>query len=385
MRLKHRERFLPALLIAIILFGMFPGVPALAAAEVSVTAPAGSQSYSFEIDLVVNESEYYAGIQFGLTLSDESGLTFNSFTPGADVSGAAAYPFITSNGVHSFGFWTGTNAFQGNLKVGALRFTYTGSAPQTITITDMMVARVDLDAKTSSGTKKPSPAYIIHVSRAGGGPSGETGNTGGTGGSGNTEIVIDIPDEETPLAPGSPFTDVTVKDWFYDDVMYVYAQGLMNGTAADKFSPQASTTRGMIITILYRAAGNPGVSGLDNPFDDVAQGQYYTDAVKWGAKNEIILGYGGGKFGPADTITREQLAAILHRYEQFSGKTPPDTAAGRAFSDDGVISGYAKTPVNALVMQGIINGKPDNRFDPQGQATRAEVAAVFHRFMEAVK
>ncbi|MDR0571020.1 MAG: S-layer homology domain-containing protein [Clostridiales Family XIII bacterium] len=384
MKPTHKHRLLPNVLLAF-LFSMFFGVSAFAAEETSVTAPAGNQNYSFAIDLVVNESVSYAGIQFGLTLSSEGAMTFDSFTLGTDVSRATAYPFIASNGVHSFGFWTGANAFQGNLKVGTLHFTYMGSAPQTITITDMMVARVDSDAKTSFGTKKASPAYVIHVSRGGGAAGGAGNSGGGSGSSGNTEIAIDISDEGTPLAAGNPFTDVNTNDWFYDDVMYVYAQGLMNGTGPDAFSPQLPTTRGMIVTVLYRAAGSPPVPGLDNPFDDVAGGGYYSDAVKWGAANKIILGYNANTFGPEDNILREQLAAILYRYEQFCGKTPTATAADRTFADENRVSDYAKGAVNALVTQGIINGKPPNLFDPQGQATRAEVAAVFHRFLEAAE
>ncbi|MDR2671258.1 MAG: S-layer homology domain-containing protein, partial [Oscillospiraceae bacterium] len=121
------------------------------------------------------------------------------------------------------------------------------------------------------------------------------------------------------------------------------------------------------------------------PFPDVTAGQYYTDAVIWAADHEIVLGYTGGKFGPDDDITREQMAAILYRYEQYAQKTPPDTTDGIAFADESGIGGYAKEAVAKLVTQGIIAGKPNNRFDPQGGATRAEFAAVLHRFLEAVK
>jgi hypothetical protein len=409
MKHKYGVRLFSIFLLAL-LFSMCLCVSVFAAEEVSIAAPAGNQDYSFAIDMLVNESGPYAGIQFELTLSDDSALSFDSFTLGTDVSGATPYPFIASNGSHSFGFWTGANLFQGNLKVGTLNFTYTGSAPQTVTITDMMVARIDTGAKTSYGTKKPSPAYIIRVSRGNGGseetedsddpggpgdvnnPGGSegsggvnnpvsSGSAGSPGGSGNTEISIDIPDGGTPLASGNPFTDVNNSDWFYNDVMYIYENGLMNGTGGGVFSPQTSTTRGMIVTVLYRATGSPGANGLANPFDDVTEGQYYTDAVKWGVENEIILGYGNGRFGPGDNITREQLAAILYRYERFSGKIPPDTATGRAFADETGISEYAKNAVSALVTQGIINGKPGDIFDPRGQATRAEVAAMLHRFI----
>jgi hypothetical protein len=132
--------------------------------------------------------------------------------------------------------------------------------------------------------------------------------------------------------------------------------------------------------VLYRAEGEPDVSELDNPFPDVTAGQYYTEAVAWAAEHEIVLGYTSGRFGPDDDITREQMATILYRYEQYAQKVPADTTISIAFADEGGISVYAKEAVAKLVTQGIITGKPNNRFDPQGGATRAEFAAVLHRF-----
>ncbi|MDR0670945.1 MAG: S-layer homology domain-containing protein, partial [Oscillospiraceae bacterium] len=135
----------------------------------------------------------------------------------------------------------------------------------------------------------------------------------------------------------------------------------------------------------YRAEGSPEAAGLENPFPDVSAGQYYTDAVIWAAEHKIVLGYASGGFGPDDNITREQMAAILYRYEQYAEKAPADTQESRAFADGGSIGDYAKEAVAKLVTQGIIAGKPNNRFDPRGSATRAEFAAVLHRFTEAVK
>jgi len=185
----------------------------------------------------------------------------------------------------------------------------------------------------------------------------------------------------------NPFEDVKGTDWFIDDVIYVYDNGLMLGTSTTPmlFSPNATTTRGMIVTVLYRLAGSPDVSGLANPFSDVAAGQWYTDAVKWAADNGIVSGYGGGKYGPEDNITREQLAAILYRYLVQTGKGPQGAWLTQlGFADAGKISDYAIEAVTFLNMKGIINGKPGNLFDPKGQATRAEAAAMLHRFMEAI-
>jgi len=146
------------------------------------------------------------------------------------------------------------------------------------------------------------------------------------------------------------------------------------------FSPNMTLTRGMVVTVLYRMAESPDASGLSNPFDDVSDGKWYSDAVKWAADNKIVNGYGNGKFGPMDNITREQMAVMLMNYQQFSGNIPPDVVMDREFSDRDKISVWAKDAVDKLTKQGIINGRPNNLFDPDGEATRAEFAAILHRY-----
>jgi hypothetical protein len=179
-----------------------------------------------------------------------------------------------------------------------------------------------------------------------------------------------------------PFSDVAEGIWYYDNVYYMWKNGLMKGTSNTLFSPDTALSRGMVVTVLYRMAGGPDVSDLINPFGDVAGGLYYTDAIIWAADKNIVLGYSNDKFGPGDSVTREQLAAILCRYQQLAGKTPPDIREAIAFTDENSISDYAKGFVNTLVMQGIINGKDNNTFDPKGNATRAELAAMFHKYSE---
>ena len=195
--------------------------------------------------------------------------------------------------------------------------------------------------------------------------------------------------EEQPTQPqqttsGSPFTDVQPSAWYYNDVLYVSNLGLMTGTAPDQFSPDLTLTRGMIVTVLYRQAGSPSVSGAVNPFNDVPENEYYADGVIWAADNGIISGYGNGMFGPNDDITREQLATIIYRYQQFSGVNPPSLLEAKVFNDGDKISTYALEAVNTLTSQGIITGKPGDLFDPQGTATRAEFAAMLHRFLTSV-
>jgi hypothetical protein len=179
----------------------------------------------------------------------------------------------------------------------------------------------------------------------------------------------------------NPFTDIKESDWFYKDVQYVYTHGLIAGTGADKFSPGVALTRGMIVTVLYRRAGSPAAGGLANPFSDVTDGVWYTDAVKWAAQNGIVSGYGDGRFGPEDSVTRQDLALVLYGYARKTGETIPETRAYPGFTDAAEIAGYAKEAVEAFFKAGVINGKPGNLFDAKGSATRAEVAAIFRRFL----
>ena len=185
-----------------------------------------------------------------------------------------------------------------------------------------------------------------------------------------------------PAAPvGLPFADVSGSDWFYNDVRYVYEKGIMDGTGIDRFSPNAPLTRAMIVTILYRMAGSPSVSGSSD-FTDVAAGKWFAKAVAWAAANGIVNGYGSGLFGPNDPVTREQLAAILYRYAVYGGMTAVTLEENLgSFADTAQLSAYAIQAMNWAVGQGLINGSGSNLV-PKAQATRAQVAAIIHRYLE---
>ena len=177
------------------------------------------------------------------------------------------------------------------------------------------------------------------------------------------------------------YSDVGSDDWYKDAVDYVTRKGLMDGTGDDRFSPALSTTRGMIVTILWRMAGKPDPTGTA-AFPDVAAGAYYADAVNWAAENKIVLGYSSGSFGPEDLITREQLAAIFYRYAAFkSYDTTQGGMAIREYDDYESISDYALTAMDWAVNAGLLNGS-ENHLYPQSSATRAQVAAVLMRFMQ---
>ncbi len=230
-------------------------------------------------------------------------------------------------------------------------------------------------------------------------PRRSTGGGGGGGGGGgsfsapSTPVVppaddqnqgglTEIEDPNVPLSGAFPFDDVTENDWFYESVGYVYNNGMMNGTADTLFGPQISTTRGMIATILYRLEGEPE-SGAST-FTDVAVGQYYYNAIAWAAENGIVTGYGDGTFGPDDSITREQMAAILYRY---AGYKEYDTAARAdltGYIDANGISPYAVEAVQWAVAKGLLTGMTENTLVADGEAVRAQIAMILTRFCENI-
>ena len=187
--------------------------------------------------------------------------------------------------------------------------------------------------------------------------------------------------DENPGTGVNPFTDISEKDWFYGDVMFVYENGLMLGTSKTLFSPHGTAMRGMMATILWRMEGSPVPKGK-NSFTDVEAGKWYADAITWTAENGIFEGYGKDKFCPDDPITREQLAAIFYRYADYKGYDLTVKGDLDKFKDADKITDYAKTAMQWAVGSGLVKGKSGNLLDPQGTATRAEIAAMLHRFIE---
>ncbi len=177
----------------------------------------------------------------------------------------------------------------------------------------------------------------------------------------------------------NPFADVKDSAWYYENVYYVNKNGLMNGISKTIFDPNGTTNRGMIVTILWRLEGS--MSAATNSFSDVGD-TWYTDAVAWASNNGIAGGYGNGKFGPADTITREQMASIIYNYAKYKGYDVTINANDLSFSDTDSISSWAKDAMSFVVSKGIMTGKDNNKLDPKATATRAEVAAIIQRTIE---
>ena len=180
---------------------------------------------------------------------------------------------------------------------------------------------------------------------------------------------------------GLPFADVPSGSWYYDDVAYVYDTGLMTGLTATAFGPNLSTTRGMIVTILWRMENEPAARH-GCPFADVRRGSYYEQAIAWASENGIVTGFDASTFAPDRAITREQLAAILFRFAAYRGMDAVTLRENlSSFQDQAAISAYAVSALNWAVGEGLMQGTGD-KLEPTGNATRAQVAAMLQRFIQ---
>ena len=198
---------------------------------------------------------------------------------------------------------------------------------------------------------------------------------------GQVTVKATFVETEEP-APAEPFPDVDENDWFYDEVVYVYENGLMNGVENNQFAPNTATNRAMLATILYRLAGEPAVSG-DLPFTDVESGTWYTDAVLWAAQNGIVNGLGENTFAPMNTLTREQLVTMLYRYAEAEGYDVSAAADLSGYPDADKVQTYAQEAMSWAVAEGIVEGM-DGNLNPAGSATRAQIATILMRFCEGV-
>ena len=199
-------------------------------------------------------------------------------------------------------------------------------------------------------------------------------------------VIPDKPVQPTqPEKPDFPFTDVTEGDWCYDAVRDVYEKGLMQGVSATLFAPDQSTSRGMIVSILYRLEGSPAVSG-SAAFTDVTGDTWCASAVVWASANGIVNGFTDGSFRPDQAVSRQEIAAFLYRYAQYKGY---DTTRGgmaiREFTDYDAISAYALSAMDWCVNAGVLQGSAAKRLNPQSPASRAHVAAMLSRFCRSVQ
>lgn len=196
--------------------------------------------------------------------------------------------------------------------------------------------------------------------------------------------ILTITMVSTVYAAGNvhKYSDISSSDWYYEGIQYVCEKGLMQGTSASAFDPNITTTRGMIVTILYRLEGTP--SAVEAKFTDIKAGQYYSNAVAWATESNIAGGYGDGRFGPNDNITREQLAAILYRYAEYKKYAVSARAKLGEYKDANAISGYAVDYMSWANAMGLITGETASTLNPKGYALRGQVAVILKRFCENI-
>lgn len=293
-----------------------------------------------------------AGSRYNMTTADKQGNTEYTFTyVGGSSSGSISTP--TTYNVNVNAATNGAVAADKKTASKGTTVTVTASPSKGYVVDGVKV--VDKDGKDVAVTGKDGK-YVFTMP-------------------GSAVTVTGTFKAETPVA--LPFTDVKSGDWFYPAVQYAYAQGLMTGTSATTFAPNGTMNRAMIVTVLYRLEKSPAVTGASK-FTDVPAGQWYSDAVAWAAANKIVNGYDETTFGPMNAVTREQMAAILFRYEQAKGLENVTLEENlNRFPDQNKISAYAIPALQWAVGQKIINGNADGTLDPTGTATRAQVAQIF--------
>lgn len=185
----------------------------------------------------------------------------------------------------------------------------------------------------------------------------------------------------------SPFVDVRPGQWYFNSIGFAVERGLVQGMGYGKFLPNATMTRGMMVTVLYRLAEEPQLSSNENPFSDVSMDQYFGKAVLWASQNHLVLGRGNGRFDPYGTISRQDMVTIFYRYAKFMGYRTDATGDLGKFSDSSRLSDYAKSAMSWAVGVGLIQGMESGSTSilaPTANSTRAQVTAVFQRFVENV-
>ena len=325
--------------------------------------PADCQSLQATFALSNQEATY--GFVADQDLAGRTGLYVT-----AKHSGASVTVYVTAK--------SGVLSDDGSLTLGTI-----SSSDGLSTFTVEQATGLKLIASDNTETTYPS---VDTGDSTGGGSGGSGGgsSSGGSGGgsnSGGSDNSGNSGGDKEDA--GLPFTDVASGSWYYDSVAYVYEQGLMGGTGEGRFSPDLTTSRAMIVTILYRLEGSPAVSGGAS-FADVTAGQWYSDGVAWASANGIVTGYSNGSFGPDDTITREQMAAILYRYARYKGYALSAQAALDGYADAAQVSAYAADAMKWAVGSGLITGTSGTTLSPAGSATRAQAAVILARFCQTL-
>lgn len=348
------------------------GLPTAFAATITssvtqISLPKGETKASFDVILTVNKP--FAGAEFGLKPSADD-VTLESLKMLGEIGGNSPVR-ADKNGVHYFGFFTGSNAYQpGTYKVARLTYTYTGSAARTVTLASSKIVTVNEDGKTTEGDTSSQP-FIVTITRAGTTTDGETGGAGGGGiGGGGGGTVTPAPGGATQ----NPFVDVKQGDYYYDAVQWAVGKKITSGTSATTFTPDGICTRAQTVTFLWRSQGSPKAAGAENPFTDVSKDAYYYDAVLWAVEQGITNGTSATTFSPDATVTRGQTAAFLWRV----AKQPQVDQTANPFADV-TQDAYYYNAVLWAVAKEITNGTSSTTFSPDQGCTRAQIVTFLWR------
>ena len=348
------------------------GLPTAFAATITpsvtqISLPKGESKASFDVILTVDKA--FAGAEFGLKPSADD-VTLKSLQMLGEIGGNSPVQ-ADKNGVHYFGFFTGSNAYKpGTYKVARLSYTYTGSAARTVTLASSKIVTVNEDGKTTEGDTSSQP-FTVTITRAGTTTDGGTGGAGGGGiGGGGGGTVTPAPGGATQ----NPFVDVKQGDYYYDAVQWAVGKKITSGTSATTFTPDGICTRAQTVTFLWRSQGSPKAAGAENPFTDVSKDAYYYDAVLWAVEQGITNGTSATTFSPDATVTRGQTAAFLWRV----AKQPQADQTANPFADV-TQDAYYYNAVLWAVAKEITNGTSSTTFSPDQGCTRAQIVTFLWR------
>lgn len=348
------------------------GLPTAFAATITssvtqISLPKGETKASFDVILTVNKA--FAGAEFGLKPSADD-VTLESLKMLGEIGGNSPVQ-ADKNGVHYFGFFTGSNAYKpGTYKVAQLTYTYTGSAARTVTLASSKIVTVNEAEKTTEGDTSSQP-FTVTITRAGTTTDGGTGGAGGGGiGGGGGGTVTPAPGGATQ----NPFVDVKQGDYYYDAVQWAVGKKITSGTSATTFTPDGICTRAQTVTFLWRSQDSPKAAGAENPFTDVSKDAYYYDAVLWAVEQGITNGTSATTFSPDATVTRGQTAAFLWRV----AKQPQVDQTANPFADV-TQDAYYYNAVLWAVAKEITNGTSSTTFSPDQGCTRAQIVTFLWR------
>ena len=348
------------------------GLPTAFAATITssvtqISLPKGETKASFDVILTVDKP--FAGAEFGLKPSADD-VTLKSLQMLGEIGGNSLVQ-ADKNGVHYFGFFTGSNAYQpGTYRVARLTYTYTGSAARTVTLASSKIVTVNEAEKTTEGDTSSQP-FTVTITRAGTTTDGGTGGAGGGGiGGGGGGTVTPAPGGATQ----NPFVDVKQGDYYYDAVQWAVGKKITSGTSATTFTPDGICTRAQTVTFLWRSQGSPKAAGAENPFTDVSKDAYYYDAVLWAVEQGITNGTSATTFSPDATVTRGQTAAFLWRV----AKQPQVDQTANPFADV-TQDAYYYNAVLWAVAKEITNGTSSTTFSPDQGCTRAQIVTFLWR------